>query len=188
MGLYRWAQLAGCFTAGIAVGIFVYSHQTKSNDQNRAEISHSVADPPIAQQTQEGTPACPVCPICKQGVSTLERLPPPEFSPKLGAEMRSNLEGEVLVEWLPVENAKRYKLVVTDGTGHHVRVRGVARTRIYLKDLPRPASEDSIDYWVTLASVNADEIEGEPSEKRKIVVRGRPDLRAPKIKTIQIED
>ncbi len=118
----------------------------------------------------------------------LPRLPPPEFAPTLPQVLYSDAKGDVLLQWLPVDNAKRYQVYVTDDQNHRVKLVGFVHTSVSLTSLPPPAlNESERIYWVQIATQNKDQVAGDYGPKRKIIYLGKA-LSTPKIESIHVEE
>ena len=118
----------------------------------------------------------------------LPLLPPPNFAATLPHVLYSDPKGQVFLQWLPVNNARRYQVLITNDKDHRVKLVGYVHTSVYLTDLPPPAlTESERVYWVRIATQNTDQMAGEYGEKRKIIYLGKV-LSTPKIQSIHVEE
>lgn len=103
-------------------------------------------------------------------------------------EFQGNFEGEIRVSWIRNPEATRTRVIVTNPRGKRLKTFSTKGQSVVIKDLPRDPQLALVEFKVTLASVNADDKEGALSESRRLTIKGKPELIAPKIKTIQVED
>jgi hypothetical protein len=168
---------------GIAIGFFLASHWppgkkiSPTSGQSIAESSN----PTSATQCLSDAAVCPPC-----GADV--KYDPPSFGPNVPSTVVADLEAQAIVNWTSVSGAPRYRLYVTDKSGRVLKTYSTGRTSLVLKELPRPKTTTTAEYWISLASLNNLGLPGQRGEKRKLIVHGRPDLVAPQIKLIRIED
>jgi hypothetical protein len=115
-------------------------------------------------------------------------LPAPAFRNSMPEILESNREGEVLVQWLPVEHAKMYQVRMYDKNGRMVKFWKTSKTTLYLKQLPFDDGLDFTPYQVTLVAMTQSDVEGSESEKKDLHVRKLKNIVAPNIEAITVED
>jgi hypothetical protein len=179
-------QILG-LTFGIALGFFLASHWppgkkiSPPSDQNIATTQGPESGTHCARNELAESAVCPPC-------GAEAKYDPPSFQASVPATIVANLEAEAHVRWTKVSGAPRYRLYITDKAGRVVKSYSTGRTELTLKELPRPKTTTMAEYWISLASLNSLGLPGPRGEKRKLIVHGRPDLVAPKIMLIRIED
>lgn len=122
------------------------------------------------------------------GLFSVPLLGPPTLHPSIPSPIITNFEGDAYLKWLTVPNAKDYLVLVTDDEGKELKTYRTLKTGTYLNGLPRPKTKDSEKYLVKIASVNANDLIGDFSPPRELIVKKPMNLTAPKIKEIRIED
>lgn len=127
---------------------------------------------------------------CEQvlGLFRIPLLEAPAVDPSIPPTLTSKFEGDAYLKWLRVPNAKDYLVIVTTEDGKEIKTYRTQGTGTSLKDLPRPKNKASEKYLVKVASVNANNLVGDFSTPRDLIVKKSMNLTAPKIKEIRIED
>jgi hypothetical protein len=171
------------FLSGVAVGVVCAVIVTALIHAVRHKGS-ATQNSLSSEQAENGGPGC----NCRtpQAIEA-PLLPPPDFSKELPDEIEATKEGGAYVAWEPVPKALRYELVVTSRKGTRINRIKTPFLEATLKDL-RTGEDDSATFYVSLASVNVDGKLGAFSKSKKVIVRDRPDITAPTIKSIKTED
>jgi hypothetical protein len=130
---------------------------------------------------------CPVCPTCDEVASQTAKIPPPEWADDT-KEYIGNDDGEVTIRFKPVKGAVKNRVTVVDGRNGRVRTFATKKDWVIVKDIPIAADATKVTYGIVLSSMNILGQEGDFGEKRKLTIKGRPELVAPTIKAITIED
>lgn len=138
------------------------------------------------QMTSDGV-ECPVCPTCEEVKEASSKLPPPEFAEDT-KEFIANDDGEVTIKFKPVKGAVKSRVTVVDGRNGRVRTFATKKNFVIVKDIPVPPDVTKVTYGIVLSSMNILGQEGDFGEKRKLTLKGRPELVAPTIKAITVED
>ncbi len=182
------------FFAGIVVGAVIMLLASRLFTAKKRLLvaptnPSSVAQPPVQKSPPPVTDSNKVATHSKKSKKVhLPLLPPPHFAPTLPQVLYSNAKGEVPLAWLPVDNARRYEVRITDDKGHRVELSGWVHTNISLTGLPPPAlNESERVYWVEIATQNKDQMAGQYGPKRKIIYLGKA-LSTPKIESIHVEE
>jgi hypothetical protein len=169
---------------GIAIGAAVTLVATKRN----AGTVTSSADPIRADRSESKTEVSqPVCPVCETAKNA-ELLPPPSFANDSPQVFETNQEAEVMINWQAVENASRYRIVLTDASGTRIKTYSTKGLRLYLRGIPRERTATRTEYGLHMVTINSADLEGPAGEIRKLVVHSKAKIQAPAIKTIRIED
>jgi len=166
----NYVLVAGGFVAGIAATCLVFLNRPQTPAAESKVIVKEIPPTPDA------------CGPSK------EILPPPKFAGNLPDKLETNHEAEVRVAWSAVSGAKAYNVFVTDKRGHLVKKFTTTHTAIFLKDIPTPPDTDTIEYRVSLATVNGVDKAGEKSETRDLKVNRQAEVVAPTVKKIVVED
>lgn len=144
-----------------------------------------VLPPPISSQS--GDNECPVCVACEDVAAAASKIPPPEWIDDT-KEFIANDEGEVTIKFKPVKGSVKNRVTVVDGRNGRVRTFATKKNYVIVKDIPVPPDATKVTYGIVLSSMNLMGQEGDFGEKRKLTLKGRPELVAPTIKAITIED
>ncbi|MEK7354891.1 MAG: hypothetical protein AAB250_00480 [Bdellovibrionota bacterium] len=145
------------------------------------------AEAPLSVTDMKPPVTCPVCPACEEMINKEAKLPPPTFADKT-KEFIANEDGEATIRFHPVKGAIRSRVTVLDDRGGRVRTFSTRKDYVLVKDVPCPPDRKYVTFSVVLSSMSLLGQEGEFSEKRKLTIAGRPELIAPTIKTITVED
>ncbi|MES2963100.1 MAG: hypothetical protein V4760_04360 [Bdellovibrionota bacterium] len=166
------------FSLGLLVGVacaLIFARQ-------KASVVPSPTSP-----TTNQNPDCPVCPTCEEVVAATAKIPPPEWVDET-KEYIANDDGEVTIRFKPVKGSVKHRVTVVDGRNGRVRTFATKRDWVIVKDIPIASDATKVTYGIVLSSMNILGQEGDFGEKRKITIKGRPELVAPTIKAITIED
>lgn len=105
----------------------------------------------------------------REGFVSGAKLPAPQFDPPSTDPLETNTKGDVLVKWTPVKGAKKYVVKVEDKAGNVVHTSDVeGETYVYVNILLKASRATDAEYFITVATVNGLDQEGDPSEKRPI--------------------
>lgn len=108
-------------------------------------------------------------------------LPSPNFASELPEVLKANRKGDLSLRWDPVNGAQKYKLMLKNNKGKKVKEMTLTSTN---SDLTRLAPGD---YQVFLQSVDEHGRNGPVSTGRTLQVPKTSDIKAPKLKTIQVK-
>lgn len=168
------------FSLGLLVGVAIaLILRPKSTAPGTPETAHN--------QTQNSDNSCPVCPTCEDVARASSKLPPPAWADDT-KEYLANDDGEITIHFKPVVGAVKNRVTVVDGRNGRVRTFATKKNWVVVKDVPVPPDATKVSYGLVLSSMNILGQEGDFGEKRKLTIKGRPELVAPTIKAITIED
>lgn len=108
-------------------------------------------------------------------------LPAPQWGTATPDVIQSDSKGNLQVDWMAVDGAKHYLLILESAKGKVVKQSEILRTTASLTEL-QPG-----EYSVRLKSVDARLRPGPDSEIRKIIVPTPLKMRAPKIKLMKVK-
>ena len=157
-----------------AVLIFVFQ-----NFFSRNEVSPRSEQP--AEVKEKIVYQCPTDPEA-------DVLAAPSFSSDLPDPLVSSMEGEVKIQWDPVQYAREYEIKMYNIEGKVIRKWISSNTLLYLKELPFREKLEFTPYQITIASINKNKVTGPESEQRLLNSRRIQNLVAPVIKAITVED
>ncbi len=169
------------FLLGVAVGFFCFYIFGKI-----FVTTHPASDGGVTHSDMASTAAAN-CPQREPQAIEVPLLPPPEFSKELPEELEASKEGGTVVAWDPVPKALRYDVIVTSPQGTRMNKLKTPFTEVQLRDFRTGDAEES-RFLVSIATVNIDGKPGAFGKPKRIIVRDRPDITAPTIKSIKTED
>lgn len=169
---------------GIAIGTAGTLFVTKLNRETAPDSSGPTKAPENVSQAILNSPTCPVCETEKKA----EPLPPPLFIAESPPIFETNQEAEVMISWQAVENASRYRVVLTNSAGARAKTYSTKGLRLYLRGIPRERTATRTEYNLHMVTINSADVEGPPGETRKLVVHSKAKIQAPAVKTIRVED
>lgn len=108
-------------------------------------------------------------------------LPSPQFAQELPEILKANRKGNLNVQWDPVAGASKYQVILKNKRGRVVKKETVTSASSQMSRL-KPGA-----YQVYLQSVDAHNRVGPLSPGRKLEVPRTSDIKAPKLKTIQVK-
>ena len=168
------------FSLGLLVGVAIAMILRPKN------LPNPISETPQNQTTNSGN-ECPVCPTCEDVARAQSKLAPPAWADET-KEYFANDDGEITIHFKPVKGAVKNRVTVVDGRNGRVRTFATKKDWVIVKDVPVPPDATKVTYGLVLSSMNILGQEGDFGEKRKLTLKGRPELVAPTIKAITIED
>lgn len=158
---------------------FFSSTRNQSGSPTTAETTEA--------ETKSDQAICPTCPVCPDEENS-QPLPPPKFAANTPEILKTNSEGEAMVAWEAVPGASAYRIFIIDKNEMVIKTNRARGLRLYLKDFPKPEGIETIEYQIAIATLNGNGGEGPRGEKKRIIVTKKAPIKAPKIRTIRIED
>ena len=125
-------------------------------------------------------------PIARSTVKTVTvtpkpLLPSPNFADNLPEVLKANRKGNLSLQWDPVDGAKKYKVILKNKPGKVVKSKTLTSTNLKLNRL-KPG-----DYQVFIHAVDKHNRTGPEGLGRKLEVPRTSNIKAPKLKTIQVK-
>lgn len=108
-------------------------------------------------------------------------LASPSFASELPEVLKASRKGDMSLRWDPVSGAQKYRLTLVNSKGKTIRKETVSSTATDLTRL------EPGDYQVYLQSLDEHNRVGPESARRTLQVPRTSDIKAPKLKTIQVK-
>lgn len=108
-------------------------------------------------------------------------LPGPQFAPDLPDILQANRKGDLSLKWDPVNGAQKYHLVLKNKAGKVIKQETVATPSLELQRLS-PG-----DYQLFVQTIDEHNRPGPLSSAKSVQVPRTSDIKAPKLKTIQVK-
>ena len=177
-------------------GVTSWKVRVTAEGQNPSEDSWKPASSPMlkTQVPNEGTYSIDVEGLSTDG-KTLARsskklvhakphalLPAPQFTKNLPTQLQADRHGNLIVEWQPVDGAKKYKVEIQSADGSSViKEKVIDRTTASLAKLA-PGN-----FKVTVKAIDAYDRYGESAPARDVSVPKKSAIRAPIIKKLKVK-
>ncbi len=111
-------------------------------------------------------------------VTRLPALPSPQIP--IDGELVSQADGHINIEWVPVEGAKNYQLIIKDTEGREILNKAYDQPQARLQNLMPGA------YVVTLFTTDIHDRSSPDPTTRKLIVPPKSHLRAPAVKKVKV--
>ena len=162
----------------------------KSCDPALDSLSQSGGDFNKSLTVEQKRKLASVCPKVVRGPNGMPWpvLPPPDYEASVPDILESGRDGTVNLSWKKVESAKEYLITIKDNQGQPVKIIKTPENSYTVSDLNNNLKDPTLEYKLSIASVNQNDIPGASSHPRPLVVRKGSNVMAPTIKIIRTEE